>query len=531
MKSHWCIIPTVLIAMVFMVMSGCGSGSGSGNGGMMNLSNSASSTYTISGAVMVNGVGLGGVTVTLSGSVGTYTGSTDSTGKYTISRVKNGNYTAIPTLAGYSFTPENQAIVVNGANATIDDFTAAELPKFTISGNVTVNGVGLGGVTVTFSGSGGSYAGTTDSSGKYTVSAPDGNYTASPVLSGYSFTPENQTIAVNGADATISNFAATLLPASKVYVIAKSLGSVMRINANTLAVEKTINLGVSSLNSIAVIDDMLWYCWGDQGAGYIGRYNLTTDVNETKVIGYTINSIDVYAGSLLRTTPTQPGILYVGAQDVSPANIQKIDISVNPPVLLARTEHGPMGSNLGDFKISEDGTKIWSASGSPYSIVEIRTSDLVLSGTTFDTGPYPTAVDRTTVNGSEVVVGGIDDSNGNDIFVFKASDPSIMESYQTGTDSLRGDIAVNASATRIYAVHTKSDSTSELVTVASPTGVVNRTNITTSSTFNSGIGVDNLTGRVFVATLNSVGVFDSGGNAIGNISSIAGASTILVVAP
>jgi hypothetical protein len=530
MKSQRRFISTMLIVMVFMVLGGCGSGSGGWDGSVLNLS---TPTFTISGTVTVNGVGLTGVTVTLSGSGGSHSGSTDSSGKYTITSVKNGNYTVTPKFVGYSFTPQNQSIVVNGANVTIDNFTAIAVPTFTISGIVTVNGVGLSGVTVTLSGSSGSYSGTSDSSGKYTITGvQNGSYTATPALVGYSFTPQNQSIVVNGADVAINDFTATAIPAAKVYVIGKSLGSVIRINANTLAVEKTINLGVSLLNSIVVIGDTLWYSWGDQ-EGYIGRYNLTTDVNETKIIGYNINNIDIYSGSLLRATPTQPGILYVGAQDVSPANIQKIDISVNPPVLLARTEHGPMGSNLGDFKISADGSKIWSACGAPYYIVEIRTSDMLLSGTTFDTGAYPTAVDHTTVNGTEMLVGGIASysSTEKDIYVFQASNPAISDSYTTGSDSNRGNIAISKNASQVYSVHPKSTSGSELVTVSRPSGAVKRVPITTSTTFNSGIGVDYMSGRVFVATLNSVSVFDASGNAVGIIPSIAGASTILVVAP
>ncbi len=144
-----------------------------------------------------------------------------------------------------------------------------------------------------------------------------------------------QCVVVNGADATISDFTATFLPAVKVYVIAKSLGSILCINANTLAVEKTINLGVSLINSIAVIGDTLWYSWGNQW-GSIGRYNLTTDQNETQVIDR------IYEG-MLRASDQQPGILFVGQQGLSPGNILKYDTSVEPPALLTQTDAA--GSN------------------------------------------------------------------------------------------------------------------------------------------------------------------------------------------
>lgn len=530
MKGLWRFIPNLLIITVLFSLGGCGSGNNGIDGSEGNL---ITPTYTVTGAVKTNDKGLGGVTVTLSGSGGTYTVKTTSSGTYTITKVKNGNYTATPTFVGYSFTPQNQSIEVNGSNTATNDFTATPIPTYTISGSITVNGTGLKGVTISISGSGGTFTGTSDSSGKYVISGvQNGNYTITPFLIGYSFTPQNQSIVISGTDVTLNVFTATVIPAANVYVIAKSIGSVIRINANTLAVEKTINLGVSLLNSIVVIGDKLWYSWGDQ-EGYIGCYNLTTDQNDTKVIGYNINNIDIYTGSILRSAPAQPGILYVGAQNVSPANIQKIDISVNPPVLLARTEHGPMGSNLGDFKVSADGSKIWSACGSPYYIVEIRTSDMLLSGTTFDTGAYPTAVDRTTVNGTEILVGGIASysSTEKDIYVFQASNPAIADSYTTGSYSDRGNIAISKNASLIYSVHPKTTSDSELVTVSRPSGAIKRVPITTSTTFNSGIGVDYLSGRVFVATSNSVSVFDGSGSLVGIISSIAGASTILVVTP
>lgn len=419
------------------------------------------------------------------------------------------------SCGGSGGTTNGMVPIINGGGA-----------GYTVSGTITANGVGLSGVDVTVSGSSGTAKVTTDSSGKYLINnVNNGSYVLSPTLAGYSFTPADQSITVSSANLTVNAITATPALPAKVFVIAKSTGTVLRINANTLEIEKTITLGVSSVSSIAVVGDMLWYSWSGP-FGNLGRYNLTTDVNEPQVISNTFNG-------LLRTSPAQPGVLYLGDQDVSPANILKIDISVNPPVVLAQTAHGPMGSNLGDFKVSADGTKIWSASGSPYNIVEIRTSDMVLSGTTFPTGAYPTAVDHTTVNGIEVLVGGTDSTYDKDVHVFQASDPSITDSYETGIWSQRGNVAISKNATKVYSVHTKdyNGSSGELVTVFRPSGLVVRKTITTGTTFNSGIGVDYLSGRVFVATLDSVSVFDTSGNLVGTIPSVAGASTVLVVAP
>lgn len=542
MKNLRRLMLTLLIGAVLTLISACGSGTVTGrNASDLTAPNPLGSA--VSGTVTLNGVGLGNVTITLSGLSHAYTGTTDSSGSYTIGGVPDGTYTATPSLVGYTFTPQNLPITVNGANVAGNDFAATAIPTtvmqtYTVSGTIKTyysgssGGVGiassgtggLSGVTVTLSGGSGSYSATTDSSGSYTISGVNnGTYMANAVLVGYTFTPQNQIVTVSGADATMSEFTATAVGAAKVYVIAKSAGSVVEINANTLAIEKTINLGVSLLNSIAIVGDTLWYSWGDQW-GFIGRYNLTTGVNETKVLS------SIYEG-LLRASPAQPGVLYVGEQGQSPADIQKFDISVDPPVLLAK--NSDVGGSLGDFKISADGSKIWSACGAPYYIAETRTSDMQLSGTTFDTGAYPTAVDRTTVNGSEVLVGGTNSIYDTDIHVFLASNPSNPVSYETGLWSQSGNVAISPDAAMIYSVHTDDylGATGTFVTVSRLTGFISKVSISANTTFNSGIGVDSLSGRVFVATLDSVSVFDALGHYVGTIPSVAGASTILVVAP
>lgn len=86
----------------------------------------------------------------------------------------------------------------------------ASTPKsYSVSGQVTLNGAGLSGVTVTLAG-GSSTSTTTDSNGNYTISGvPDGSYTITPSLAGYAFTPANRPVTVSGANATVQDFAAS----------------------------------------------------------------------------------------------------------------------------------------------------------------------------------------------------------------------------------------------------------------------------------------------------------------------------------
>ncbi|MCX6868859.1 MAG: hypothetical protein NTV46_22185, partial [Verrucomicrobia bacterium] len=79
-------------------------------------------TYSISGKVTLNGVGLAGVTV----SDGTRSAVTAAAGTYTITGVPDAaTYTVTPSLSGYSFTPASASVPVMGVNVTGKDFTAA----------------------------------------------------------------------------------------------------------------------------------------------------------------------------------------------------------------------------------------------------------------------------------------------------------------------------------------------------------------------------------------------------------------------
>src|SRR5690242_1731852 len=66
----------------------------------------------------------------------------------------------------------------------------------TISGKVSLNGAGFAGVTMTIAGvSSGNTA--TDDVGNYKFTGlPDGNYTITPSISGYTFFPTSQTVTV-----------------------------------------------------------------------------------------------------------------------------------------------------------------------------------------------------------------------------------------------------------------------------------------------------------------------------------------------
>ena len=114
----------------------------------------SSSSYNISGQVTLNGTGLAGVTVTLTGT-GPGSATTDSSGNYSFSNVANGSYTVTPSKTGYTFSPTNRTANVSGANFIVPNFVAIanSAPQVSITANPTRVPAGGGNSTISWSAS------------------------------------------------------------------------------------------------------------------------------------------------------------------------------------------------------------------------------------------------------------------------------------------------------------------------------------------------------------------------------------------
>jgi photosystem II stability/assembly factor-like uncharacterized protein len=80
--------------------------------------------HALSGRVTSGGVGLAGVTVTLSGPLNQVT-QTDGNGNYAFADLPDGGYTLTPARNHYTFTPTQLAAAISGADISGRDFTAA----------------------------------------------------------------------------------------------------------------------------------------------------------------------------------------------------------------------------------------------------------------------------------------------------------------------------------------------------------------------------------------------------------------------
>jgi hypothetical protein len=167
-------------------------------------------TYNISGSVTIYGTDdvLAYETIKMTGA-STASTSTDANGDFSFTGKENGTYTVILYSTEYTFNPVSTVVVVNGANITNTNFVATSTggnSTYGISGTVT--GTKLEGVKITLGGSTQKGTAMTDEDGTYSFSnlVDGGNYTVTPSLSGYTFTPTSTEVTISGADVTDINF-------------------------------------------------------------------------------------------------------------------------------------------------------------------------------------------------------------------------------------------------------------------------------------------------------------------------------------
>jgi len=149
--------------------------------------------YTISGIVKkANGTPISNATVRIGGDQAE-TQTTDSEGRYSFTSKAEGDYTVFVSHPNNVFAQSQTLFSDLSANQNAD-FVA--VPELRISGKIrNAGGFGLPGVSLTVTGTIGALA-TTDNDGNYYVDLPSGgNYTLTPVKSGYSFTASSVSVA------------------------------------------------------------------------------------------------------------------------------------------------------------------------------------------------------------------------------------------------------------------------------------------------------------------------------------------------
>ncbi len=191
-------------------------------------------TYAISGIVRdAANTGIADVAVSLSG-VGVYTTGAD--GSFLFVDVPNGAYTLTPSLAEYTFDPPARSVTVADENVANQDFTGSPvIPTFSVSGIVRdAAGTGLANVSVSLSGVG---VYTTGADGAFVFpNVPNGTYTVTPSLTGYTFDPPARSLIVAGANTASQDFTGS--PVIPTYTVS----GIVRDAANTGIANVSVSL-------------------------------------------------------------------------------------------------------------------------------------------------------------------------------------------------------------------------------------------------------------------------------------------------
>jgi len=164
-------------------------------------------TYSITGMILdTQGMPLEGVSISLDFEENT---STDPNGSFSISGLPDGNYVLAPSLRGYSFSPINKSVTITDKNVDQVNFSA-ELTTYSITGTILdFNNEPLRGVSISLDSGEKS---STDAIGSFSISGlSNGEYTLTPVLKGYSFSPINNTVKIEYDDINI-DFRANCIP-------------------------------------------------------------------------------------------------------------------------------------------------------------------------------------------------------------------------------------------------------------------------------------------------------------------------------
>ncbi|MDE0073701.1 MAG: carboxypeptidase regulatory-like domain-containing protein [Gammaproteobacteria bacterium] len=170
-------------------------------------------TSAVEGQVVIEGEGLAGVTVTLSGGPAdeSYTAMTDADGMYRFEELRPGDYTVSISdfdTRDYEFAATSQDVSVDLDETGTVSFTGVLLRTSGISGRVSVEGMGLGDIAVTLSGAADAST-TTDAGGQYAFAGlAAGDYTVSIAVDdpAYVFDSMSMDRTVGDDESAIVNF-------------------------------------------------------------------------------------------------------------------------------------------------------------------------------------------------------------------------------------------------------------------------------------------------------------------------------------
>ena len=262
---------------------------------------------SIAGTVSIEGTGIDGVSVNLSNGNST---TTSGGGSYRFDNVEGGAYTV--TISGFpsdaTFDATSAAATISSAGQSVTlNFTGAYIRTASVMGTVTVENMGLGGVTVALSGVSGATA-TTDDNGQYAFTGLRmGNYSVE--ISGFDsdevgFSSTAAAVTVGVGESKIISFDGTYLRTAGI------MGRVSVEGEGLEGVTVSLSGGPDATDMTTMTDAAGQYSFaklraGDYAVGISGydaddfEFEVTSQ-NVTVALGETTNV--PFEGVLLRTS-------------------------------------------------------------------------------------------------------------------------------------------------------------------------------------------------------------------------------------
>ena len=196
------VLKQVAMWTLVVVLAGCAEG---------NSPHGALPKFTVAGSVA--GPGNVNATMTLQGPGGPRTTKTDVSGAYQFLNVETGSYTLTTLQKGFAYSPPAQVLQVQAKELKVAQIISVAAEKTSAVGG-TVSGGAPVGVVLTLK-RGEEFAGSTLTveGGVFRIDGVlDGNYTLTPSLPGYAFTPQSQVVTVAGEAIAGKDFTSTAVP-------------------------------------------------------------------------------------------------------------------------------------------------------------------------------------------------------------------------------------------------------------------------------------------------------------------------------
>ncbi len=212
-------------------------------------------TASVMGTVTVENMGLGGVTVALSG-VSSASAVTDDNGQYAFTGLRMGNYAV--EISGFDndeigFSATSSAVTVGTGESKIVSFDGTYLRTAGIQGQVSVEGVGLEGVNVSLAGGpdGEDMSTTTDAAGLYSFAKlRAGDYAVG--ISG--FNTDDYEFAVTSHNVTIALGETANVPFDG--ILRRTSGVAGRVSVNGMGIaDVTVTVSADGMDDVTAMTD------------------------------------------------------------------------------------------------------------------------------------------------------------------------------------------------------------------------------------------------------------------------------------